>query len=166
MTGARPFAALLLSALLAACASSGDYPSLAQRPAERAQGSFATDPAQVAPLPPPAPSADLVARLAALRRDAAGHHAQFMAALPAAQRAAASAGATGSDSWASAQVALADLDSQRSLTAVPLADLDALWVDSTIEAGPREAIGAVRDEVEALVRSEDEALGRLRARVG
>ena len=63
MTGARPFAALLLSALLAACASSGDYPSLAQRPAERAQGSFATDPAQVVPLPPPAPSADLVARL-------------------------------------------------------------------------------------------------------
>lgn len=166
MTGARPFAALLLSATLAACASSGDYPSLAQRPAERAQGSFAADPVEVAPAPPPAPSADLVARLAALRRDAAGHHAQFMAGLPSARRLAAAAGPSGSDSWASAEVALADLDSLRSQTAVALADLDALWVDATIEPGPREAVGTVRDEVESLVRAEDEALRGLRARVG
>ena len=165
MTGLRPFLALLPALLLAACAGSGDYPSLAQRPAERAEGTFETPPAEEVAAAP-APSADLIERLAGLRRDAAARHAEFTAALPAARRLAAAAGATGSDSWASAQVALADLDSLRSRAAVALADLDAMWVDSTIELGPRDAIGAVRDEVESLVRQEDEALARLRARVG
>jgi hypothetical protein len=151
--------------LLAACASPGDYPSLAQRPVERVEGAFATDVPEPAPVPPPAPSADLVARLADLQRDAASLHAQFVEAAPTATRLATAAGATGSDSWASAQVALADLDSLRSRVAVSLADLDALWVDSTVEAGPREAIGAARDSVETLVVQEDEVLARLRGRV-
>lgn len=163
---ARSLAAFFLPALLAACASTGDYPSLAQRPAERAQGTFTPDVTDAAPAPPPAPSADLIVRLESLRRDALARHREFTAALPAAQRLADAAGATGSDSWASAQVALADLDSLRSRAAVALADLDALWVDSTVEAGPRETIGPVRDEIESLVRQEDEALARLRGRVG
>jgi hypothetical protein len=152
--------------LLAACASPGDYPSLAQRPVERVEGAFATDVPEPTPVPPPAPSADLVARLADLQRDAASLHGQFVEATPTATRLAAAAGSTGSDSWASAQVALADLDSLRSRVAVSLADLDALWVDSTVEAGPREVIGAARDSVEALIVQEDETLARLRSRVG
>jgi hypothetical protein len=156
----------LPAVLLAGCASTSDYPSLAPRPVERIEGAFATDTPESAPAPPPAPSADLVARLAQLQRDASSLHAQFVAAAPAATRLASAAGATGSDSWASAQVALADLDSLRSRVAVSLADLDALWVDSTIEAGPREEIGAARDSVEAMVAQEDEVLARLRSRVG
>ncbi len=157
---------LIPAALLGACATHGDYPSLAQRPAERIGGTFAPEIAEAEPSPAPAPSADLVARLAALQRDATSLHAQFSNALPAARRFAAARGGIGSDSWASAQVALADLDSLRSRAAVSLAELDTLWVDTTIAAGPRDAIGATRDAVEALIRREDEVLAQLRGRVG
>ena len=152
MTAASRLLAIAPVTLLAACASSGDYPSLAQRPAERVEGTLTPAAPDATPAPPPAPSADLVERLAALRGEAAARHAEFTAALPVAQRLANAAGSTGSDSWASAQVALADLDT--------------LWVDATLDGGAREAIGATRSEVESLVRQEDEALARLRARVG
>lgn len=158
--------ALAPIAVLAACASGGDYPSLAQRPAERVQGTLTPDAAQAAPAAPVVPSADLTRRLAELRNEAAARHGEFSAALPAAQRLVNAAGATGSDSWASAQVALADLDSLRSRASVPLADLDTLAVDATIDDGPRAAIDSVRSEVESLVRQEDEALARLRGRAG
>ena len=162
----RPLALAPL-AILAGCASAGgDYPSLAQRPAERVQGTLTPDTAAEAPPPPAPPSADLVQRLASLRQEASARHAEFTAALPAAQRLANAAGGRGTDSWASAEVALADLDSLRSRAAVPLADLDALWVDATVEDGRRDVIAPVRDEVESLVRREDEALAALRARVG
>ena len=166
VTAASRLLAIAPVTLLAACASSGDYPSLAQRPAERVEGTLTPAAPDATPAPPPAPSADLVERLAALRGEAAARHAEFTAALPVAQRLANAAGSTGSDSWASAQVALADLDSLRSRAAVSLADLDTLWVDATLDGGAREAIGATRSEVESLVRQEDEALARLRARVG
>jgi hypothetical protein len=158
--------ALSLILLLAACANGGDYPSLALRPAERMQGTLTPDTPDVAVPPLAALSADIAQRLAELRHDAAARHAEFTAAVPATQRLANAAGATGSDSWASAQVALADLDSLRSRAAVPLADLDTLWVDATLEEGPREAVAAVRDEIEAMVKREDETLARLRGRVG
>lgn len=158
---------LISIALLASCASGGgDYPSLAQRPAERAQGTFTPDAAVPAPPAPVAPSAGLVARLAELRSQAEALHREFRDAAPAAQRLANAAGSRGSDSWAAAEVALSDLDSIRSRAAVALADLDALWIDSTLEAGPREAIGAARSEVEALIAEEDAVLARLRGRVG
>jgi hypothetical protein len=157
--------ALAPATLLAACASTTDYPSLAQRPVERVEGAFATEVSAPTPTPPPALSADLAARLADLQRDASSLHAQFVDAAPTATRLAAAAGPTGSDSWASAQVAVADLDSLRSRVAVSLADLDALWVDSKLENNPREAIGAARDSVEGLVAQEDQVLARLRSRV-
>lgn len=159
-----PLAPLMLTA---ACATSGSYPSLAQREAERVAGAFEPDTAAPVPPPPVAPSADLAAGLANLQQQASEADAQFRAATPAAARLAAVAGSSGSDSWASAQVALADLDSLRSQAAVALADLDLLWTDATLEQGaPREAIGAARDAVQAMVRAEDEVLARLRGRVG
>ncbi len=164
MTISRLFI-LAPAALLGACATQGDYPSLAERPAERVEGTFAADPAPPVAVPPAPPSADLVARLASLQSDAASLHAQFTAAVPAAQRLAAAAGGTGTDSWASAQVALADLDSLRSRAAVSLTDLDTMWVDSTVEANPRDAIGAVRSAVEAIIAQEDEVLAQLRGQV-
>lgn len=163
MTRISRLTLLISSALLAGCAStSGDFPSLAQRPAERAQGTFTPDTAEAAPPPPVQPSADLAARLAELRRQAEAAHGEFRNAAPGAQRLANAAGARGSDSWAAAEVALSDLDSIRSRVAVALADLDALWIDATLAVGPREAVGAARAAVEALVAEEDAVLARLR----
>ncbi|MXO76243.1 hypothetical protein GRI40_13580 [Altererythrobacter aerius] len=152
--------------MLGACASSGDYPSLAQRPAERASGTFGPPADPAPPVAEPAPSADLVARLDTLMRDAQSIHAEFIRSAPAAERLARGAGSTGSDSWAAAQVALADLDSLRSRAAVALAELDILWADATLEGGPRDAVGATRDAVIALITREDETLARLRGRIG
>ena len=166
MKHVRHLSPLILAALLSACATaSGDYPSLAQRPAERAQGTFTPDAADAAPAPPVLPSADLVSRLAELRRQAEATHGEFRSATPAAERLANAAGSRGSDRWAAAEVALADLDSIRSRAAIALADLDTLWVDSTLEAGPREAIGTARDAVEGLIAEEDAVLARLRGRL-
>lgn len=163
-----PLAPLFLTA---ACASTpGEYPSLALRDAERVEGTFGADTADQVPAPPPppiVPNADLAARLAELQRQASGFDARFRAAAPAAERLARAAGGTGSDSWAAAQVALADLDSLRSQAAVSLADLDTLWVDATLEPGsPREAIGAVRESVQAMIAAQDAVLARLRSRAG
>ena len=89
------------------------------------------------------------------------------AAVPAAQRRVQAAGnaAVGSDSWASAQVALADLDSARSNAAVALGDLDILFAAATVQAQDAAAIAAARATVVALVAEEDAVLERLRAQV-
>lgn len=158
-----PIAAL--PAMAACTTPAEDYPSLAQRPAERIEGTFEPDTAEPAPPPPVLPSADVAARLAQLRRDAEAAHAEFRANTPAAERLARAGGATGSDAWAAAQVALADLDSIRSRSAIALAELDTLWVDATLESGPREAVGDTRDAVEALIAEEDAVLARLRGRL-
>ncbi|MGX7952036.1 hypothetical protein ACWPM1_05655 [Tsuneonella sp. HG249] len=166
MTRSKQLIASVSCALLGACASaSADYPSLAQRPAERAQGTFTPDAGALAPPPPVLPSADLAARLADLLRQAEATHAEFRNATPGAQRFASAAGSRGSDSWAAAEVALSDLDSIRSRVAVAMADLDALWVDATLEGGAREAIGSVRGSVEALLAEEDAILARLRGSI-
>lgn len=166
MTSIKLLASLAPAILMAGCAASGDYPSLAQRPAERETGTFTPDTAEAAPLPPPPISADVAARLASLQRDAEAAHAEFNRAAPAAERAAGGAGAVGSDGWAAAQVALADLDSLRSRAAVALAEIDLLWIDATVDGGPQSAIAPVRDRIESLIAAEDAVLARLRARVG
>ena len=107
----------------------------------------------------PCPAQSLVAAA----RDA---HAQFTAAIPAAQRRVqAGNAAVGSDSWASAQVALADSDSARSNAAVALGDLDILFAAATVQAQDAAAIAAARATVVALVTEEDVVLERLRAQV-
>ena len=163
MTARRLFP-LALTMLLAACATPSAYPSLAIRDAERVKGAFGPpDTGTPAPVvAPPAPSAELTARLAQLQDQAQAAHREFVSAVPAAERLANGAGAVGSDSWASAQVALADLDSSRSKAAVALSELDILFIDATIDATRREAIGAARDSVVALVGQEDAVLARLR----
>jgi len=163
----RPLAPPLFALALSACAASSDrYPSLAIRDAERVEGTFEPDAGDAAAPAPSPPSAELVARLGQLREQAASAHREFLSAVPGAERLAAAAGALGSDSWASAQVALADLDSARSKAAVPLGDLDILFVDATLAADQREAIATTRAEVVRLVSEEDAVLARLRARVG
>lgn len=164
-------AAAVLSLALAACATpSGDrFPSLAIRDVERAQGQFEPVPAAplvVPPLTMPA-SGPLPERLAALGAAASASHLNFLASAPRAERLAqAAAGAAmGSEAWAAAQVALADLDSARSATAITLGNLDALMVAGAVQGEDVTTIEAVRQQVIAQVEAEDETLARLRARV-
>lgn len=156
---------------LAACAtpSSDRYPSLAIRDVERAQGRF--EPAASTPLAVPEvavpTSGPLADRLAALGAAADEAHTAFLASAPSATRRAnaASGAAIGSDAWASAQVALADLDSARSATAIALGDLDTLMVANAVQAQDVSAIELVRQKVLVQIAEEDEVLARLRAQV-
>lgn len=175
MTQSKPLRpalrALGLALCLCGCASTGTdgYPSLAIRDAERVEGSFPTVP--VKRLDVPAVEVDLTggldARLAALVAQARSAHAQFTADRPGADRLVSSAGsaATGSDGWAAAQVALADLDSSRSTAAVALGDLDLIYAAAVVQAQDISAIAAARDSVIAMIAEEDEALQRLRSRL-
>lgn len=155
---------------LAACATGSDrYPSLAIRDIERAEGRF--EPAPSTPLAVPEiavpATGPLAERLAALGAAADASHRAFLASSSAAtRRATAAAGAAvGSDTWAAAQVALADLDSARSATAIALADLDALMVANAVQAQDVAAIEVIRQRVIAHVTQEDEMLARLRVNV-
>ncbi len=157
--------------LLAGCASTASdrYPSLATRDVERAEGTF--EPVETPALDVPAveveDAANLPERLAALVAQARSAHASFVEAVPAAERrvAAADGASVGTDSWAAAQVALADLDSARSTAAIALGDLDILFAAATVQAEDASAIAAAREAVIALVSEEDTVLERLRARV-
>lgn len=157
---------------LAACATNGGvdkYPSLAVRDVERAQGQFEPVPATPLDVPevPSTVGGPIPARLASLGSAAAASHRAFLAKTPAATRLAnaAAGSAIGSNAWASAQVALADLDSARSTTAIALGDLDALMVGTAIQARDVSAIEAVRRQVIAQVEEEDAALARLRSKI-
>lgn len=164
---------LLPIALFAAsgCTSTGSdgYPSLAIREIERAQGTF--EPIETERIDVPQVAVDLTggldARLAALVGQAEEAHDGFLASLPAARRrvAAAAGSAIGSDAWATAQVALADLDSARSRAAIPLADLDVLLTAASVQAEDTAAIRDARGTVVTLVAQEDAILEELRARV-
>ena len=186
--------ATLLSALLCGCTSDGQFPSLAKRPAELvAEGRIARSALPATPLPPavqglslPLP-ADLPGRVAALGEAGRGARRRFEERRGAAQRAvAAAAGAApASDAWSRATVALADLSAARSETAVPLAELDQLYVAQRVDRrgwGGRTArppprapsVGAgvcgcppppVRDQVTAWVADEDAVLAGLEGRL-
>ncbi|HCB77184.1 MAG TPA: hypothetical protein DEP68_00230, partial [Erythrobacter sp.] len=99
--------------------------------------------------------------------DAQAAHTAFTDAVPAAERSvrAASGSSIGSDSWAAAQVALADLDSARSNAAIVLGELDTLYTAATVQAEDATAIVEARNTVIALVSEEDSVLERLRAQV-
>lgn len=161
---------LLLTAL-AGCAGagSGKYPSLAIRDIERVQGTFEPVGAEQLDVPKVevAYSGSLQDRLSALVGQAEDAHRVFTAAVPEAEQLA-NAGndaEIGSDAWASAQVALAGLDSARSDVAVALGELDILHAAGAVQAEDVGAIDAARGEVLALVTIEDATLERLREHV-
>lgn len=154
---------------LTGCAAAKDYPSLQRRPAERQTGS-ALPAAPEAPPPPPAPpSAQLTTRLSQLVEQARAAHQRFAAKRDAAARMVAAGGAStpGSEGWATATVALSDLESARSDAMVALAELDQLYTARTVEGDQSAvaAIAAARDQVTALVGNEDDALAALRGRM-
>lgn len=147
--------------MLAGCAApQGDYPSLAVRDIERVSGTM-----QVTP-PPPPPAAQPPATLEQLDQLLAQvrtSHQQFLAATPDARtRAEAARGsATGSDSWARAQVAIADLEARRSNAMIALADLDRLYVNASTSAEDLTPIVAARDEIGALVDQQNSVIDSL-----
>jgi hypothetical protein len=147
-------------ALLAACASpEAEYPSLAIRDIERVSGTLEVEPAP----PPPPPSAATLASLDDLAASARAAHGRFLNAEPRARAiAATAAGASrGTDAWARAQVAIADLEAQRSQAMIALADLDRIFVEAATSAQATESIADVRGEIDALVAQEDAVIRAL-----
>ncbi|WP_404479843.1 hypothetical protein [Novosphingobium sp. BL-52-GroH] len=173
MTRAKArFLALLLPFGMAACSTSGAYPSLAQRDVERISGSASPaqgDASPGVPALPPA-SADLVTRLQGLVKVAQAADRQFQSSRAATERTVAAAGGVGTDSWSSASVALAKLESSRSSGMGALADLDVLYADARDKAPLEEspsvtAIAAARSEVAALLDAQDAVIAGLSARL-
>lgn len=165
--------AMLAPALAtSACADRSQFPSLSRRPAEDAYAGARS--ATPAPAPIPAAMTDGLARkIAALLKSAEEAHATFESRRPAATRtASAAAGSTrGSESWSVASVALAGLESARSLAAMPLADLDRLEAEASNRAvdGSDTDLRAVREarqKVDALVEAETAVIDSLRNRIG
>jgi len=162
---------LCLVPLVGACASSGNYPSLAKRDVERIAGSAQPAAAATAAVPalPPA-SADLLTRIDSLLTSARKAHADFTGKLPSTQRvvSAASGAAAASDSWVSAQTALAALQGSRSQVMVSLAELDDMYVKARDAAPETEspsalAIDTARRQVEQWAGDEDAVLSRLQS---
>ena len=158
-----------LAIALSGCASTGEYPSLARRDAERFRGSAepVTPPAPPAELAAP-PSAELDARLRGLVERARAAHRRFTATRPRTERLvdAARGSAVASESWSVASVALAELGTQRSDAMIALAELDQLYAAERIENFQGEsrvasAIGTARDEVALLVNEEEGVLAKL-----
>lgn len=162
---------LAAAVLLSACAASGDYPSLAPRPVERVEGTGTPAPgdAEAVPVLPPA-SADLTTRLDGLVAAARKANADFEAKRGAAERAIAGAGPVTSDTWTAAEVALSDLQAERSGAVTALAELDQLYVDARA-ANPEQvsptaaSIAAARDQVGGWVASEDAVIDKLSSRL-
>ncbi len=161
------FTALSALGLLSACAAGPDYPSLKIRNAERMHRGFSSPPALSTPPEPTALNADLATRLAQLQGQAETAHAAFMQAQPGAAKLvnAARGAVIESDQWASAQVALAGLESSRSAAAVPLGDLDTLYTEAALAFTQREKIEQARGAVTAMLGEEDHILASLRGKL-
>ena len=152
---------------LAGCASdTTNYPSLARRPAEKA--SNAATPASAPAAIPVPPSPQVTARLAGLVEQARTAHGRFLARQQRAGQtvAAASGAARGSERWAVASVALAELESARSEAMIARADLDQMFAAERIEGSDTTAISDARDEVSGWIGEEDAVLAGLRGRLG
>jgi hypothetical protein len=162
-----PKTAVLLALLLAGCdEGAGRYPSLAQRPAERAFAQATPTAPPAAPQGPTDADPAVVEQIDSLHKQAAEAAETFATRADEADRLTRAAHGTsvGSEAWAAATVATAALDSARSATALPLAELDALKVHTAVVAAdslkPRDAatyaaITRTDDEVAAMLARED-----------
>ncbi len=165
-------AALLAAALtLSGCSTSGSYPSLERRAAERSYDLEAAAPAPSAQELGPVDPA-LATRLASLRQQALSAHESFQAQVNSASRTvnAAQGAAVASDAWSVAQVALAQLESKRSSAMIALADLDELLLaaqkaDAEEPSPDLPAVTTVRDEVTSWIASQDATLAQLRGKL-
>lgn len=167
-TGPNWLTALILplacSALLAGCAGdSGRYPSLAIRNFERVEGQFVVG-GGIPSLPAPAPPGPAtIAQVGSLLEQANLAHGDFLGSVSATERLLAAAKGQGpeSNAWAEGQIALAVLDTKRSLLVTRLADLDLLLADASLAYEQLGEIEAARSAVAALAAEEDRILGEL-----
>lgn len=175
----RLLPALIAMPILGACATQGSFPSLAPRAVERdltggsapagCPGVVETAPAAPPPPPPPVnPDPQLGARTAELLAAARAGQQAFADALPAAEAAAARAGAAGSDSWVAAQQEISRLEAARARTVDALAELDALAIrraDVPVSEADYQAVIAAAEEARALAQTQQADLDRIAARV-
>ena len=167
MHSGRASLLVMLGCSVGGCTTASDkYPSLAIRDVERAAGTMR--PAEQPPYIAPAPPAAVLDRLDQLAADAANAHRAFLAEAPRARSAVAAArgAGPGTDSWALAEVAVAELESSRSRSMIALADLDRIYVDSAVEGTELTRIATARDRVATLVDEQnatiEQMLGDLR----
>jgi hypothetical protein len=158
----KSLATLAMLLTLSACAAdTTNYPSLARRDAEKS-----TNAASPAPAPAAMPiGAELLARLTVMVDQARTAHEAFVSRTEKAERTVAASAGIGSDSWGTATVALADLESARSDAMIALADLDELYAQARVAGVDAAAITKARDQVIALVGEEDRVLATLRSRM-
>lgn len=156
---------LLAALALAGCTSSGPFPSLALRPGEG--NIMLAEPMHPAPILPDDPA--LRQRVASLLAQANAGGQAFGAAYPGTVAAVSRAGAPGSDSWVSAQVALSRLETSRGDTSAALAALAQLSTDRSEEptsAADFAAIEAAIANVGGIVQGQEAQLEQLRDRLG
>ncbi len=157
---ARLTAALAAASLIAGCAPSGDFPSLAVRPVER---DLAAAPER--PAPPEAPAdAQLTARIAELLAQVRQGESAFRAALPDAERATRAAGGAGTESWVAAQQEISRLEAARAPTVAALAELDRLGIERgnmPTAATDLQALLAANEEAGALAAAQRADIDRL-----
>lgn len=155
--------AILVPALLSACAASGPYPSLAKRPFERPP--VATPEAPPAPLPASDPA--LLGRIADALKQAKDGVPGFEAALPVARTAAERAwgAAQESDAWIDGQVMVTRLERTTGPARDALAALDdeRRFLDQHPGSPDVVALQSAIAEVEAIDARQSEAIHALLA---
>lgn len=158
--------ALLIAAFaLAGCASNGQFPSLAIRPAEL---DSSIEPPEHAPVEV-APDAALGRDVSLLIGEAEAGGRDFEAAYAPAEAAVARAGASGSDSWVDAQVALSRLEAARGRAAGALGELEQIAARRSNQATNEADYAALQSAIDRLSRQAEEhldRLNRLKARLG
>lgn len=164
MSRAFPLLALLA---LAACAAPTGVPSLAPRTAEGIDPRVPV--VNAVPMTPADPA--LVARLAELVASARSGDTAFRAVIGEAQRLAAAAGPSESESWIAAQQALSVAVAARAPTTRALGDIDAITAarlarDSGIASGDYAAIQAALAEVAAIEQRQAASIDALQRRLG
>ena len=151
---------ILLAALLAGCVSQGPFPSLAPRPGERED--WTEEPVRAAPAVADDPA--LRARIAAPLEEARQGAREFDADLAPAERAAAHAGAEGSDSWIEAQQAISRVEAAQARTGEALTELHQLRLDRAgqpTSAADLAALDAAIRDLEAITDRQQQRLDRL-----
>ena len=171
------------AALLASCAASGPFPSLAPRAVEHdpsdgtalvrpclkgGQQASGTTPRPALPPAPAVEPADptLPARLEALNAKASEGDSAFGRAIDTAAAAVSSAGTAGSESWVAAQQAVSRAETARAPTLDALSDLSALAVAvAQRRANPADAqaLREALDAVQAIADRQFARIGEVRA---
>jgi hypothetical protein len=151
----------LATALLTiGCATPGDFPSLAVRPAELDRST--EEPVREAVVIPSDPQ--LLVRIVALLAQMREGQRSFEAALPAARSTVNRAGAAQSESWIEAQQAVSRLEAARAASVTALFDLDQLAiVRAAVPTNPDDfaTLMSALDEAAAVTRRQREELERL-----